>query len=139
MTSPIFIHIRRHRKRFCREHFVHWFQDKTDRTVQKYQMFDHSHKILIAVSGGKDSLCLWDALLRRGYEVEGLFIDLGIGGEDEFSNQSLSTIMTFLQKAHPTAVLHTVSIKETYGATIPELLKQDNRGKIKTLCTLVVL
>ena len=132
-----FINIRRHRQKLCREHFVHWLQDKTDRTVQKYSMFDHSHKILIAVSGGKDSLCLWDALLRRGYHVEGLFIDLGIG--ENFSSGSLETINAFLEEHHPDALLHTVDIKDKYGESIPELIARDNRGRIKAcaLCGLV--
>lgn len=132
-----FINIRRHRLKLCREHFVHWFQDKTDRTVQKYKMFDHTHKILIAVSGGKDSLCLWDALLRRGYEVDGLFIDLGIG--ENFSANSLSVIRKFLEQEHPEAKLHVVDLKNEYGESIPQLIERENRGRIKAcaLCGLV--
>ncbi len=36
--------------------------------------------MLVAVSGGKDSLALWDLLLQLGFEVDGLYIGLGIEG-----------------------------------------------------------
>ena len=34
--------------------------------------------MLVAVSGGKDSLALWHLLLKLGYDVDGLYIGLGI-------------------------------------------------------------
>jgi len=34
--------------------------------------------VLVAVSGGKDSLALWDVLLDDGYDTTGLYLDLGI-------------------------------------------------------------
>ena len=43
-------------------------------------MFTKEDRILVAVSGGKDSLALWDVLRRQGYQADGLYIDLGIDG-----------------------------------------------------------
>ncbi|MFN3599097.1 MAG: hypothetical protein ACK4VK_05100 [Aquificaceae bacterium] len=37
-------------------------------------MFDKKDKVLVAVSGGKDSLALWDALNRLGYKVDGALV-----------------------------------------------------------------
>ena len=34
--------------------------------------------MLVAVSGGKDSLALWDVLIDEGYRTTGLYLDLGI-------------------------------------------------------------
>ena len=34
-------------------------------------------RILVAVSGGKDSLALWDLLVELGYQADGLYISLG--------------------------------------------------------------
>ena len=34
--------------------------------------------MLVAVSGGKDSLALWDVLIETGYRTAGLYLDLGI-------------------------------------------------------------
>ncbi len=41
--------------------------------------------MLVAVSGGKDSLALWDILLDLGYPADGLYLGLGIG---EYSQSS---------------------------------------------------
>jgi tRNA(Ile)-lysidine synthase TilS/MesJ len=35
------------------------------RTIEKYRMFTHTDRVLVAVSGGKDSLSLWDILLNE--------------------------------------------------------------------------
>ena len=42
-------------------------------------------RVLVAVSGGKDSLALWDILLELGYEADGLYLGLGIG---DYSDES---------------------------------------------------
>src|SRR5262249_61326294 len=41
-------------------------------------MFTRDETVLVAVSGGKDSLALWDVLIDEGYRTTGLYLDLGI-------------------------------------------------------------
>jgi uncharacterized protein (TIGR00269 family) len=48
-------------------------------------MLGGSDRVLVAVSGGKDSLALWDLLLDLGYEATGFYLGLGIG---EYSDRS---------------------------------------------------
>ncbi len=50
-------------------------------------MISPGERVLVAVSGGKDSLALWDILLELGYEAHGLYIGLGIDGYSEPSGQ----------------------------------------------------
>ena len=52
------INMRQHRLRLCADHFVEWFVSMTQRTIEKYKMFTPTDKVLVAVSGGKDSLAL---------------------------------------------------------------------------------
>ncbi len=42
-------------------------------------MIGPQERVLVAVSGGKDSLALWDLLLELGYAADGLYLGLGIG------------------------------------------------------------
>ena len=49
-------------------------------------MLDGDDRVLVAVSGGKDSLAVWDILLELGYEADGLYVGLGIG---EYSDRGL--------------------------------------------------
>ena len=44
-------------------------------------------RVLVAVSGGKDSLAVWDILVELGYEADGLYVGLGIGEYSDVSGE----------------------------------------------------
>lgn len=46
-------------------------------------LFRRGERILVALSGGKDSLALMLELARQGHDVTGLFVDLGIPGSSD--------------------------------------------------------
>ena len=48
--------------------------------------------VLVAVSGGKDSLALWDVLIELGYKTTGLHLSLGIG---TYSDHSTAKTVAF--------------------------------------------
>lgn len=79
------VEVRRHRAAYCSPHFLEFFEAQVNRAITSQRMFRSGERILVAVSGGKDSLALWDILLRRGDDATGLHIDLGIG---DYSRQS---------------------------------------------------
>ncbi|HET9557945.1 MAG TPA: tRNA(Ile)-lysidine synthetase, partial [Actinomycetota bacterium] len=64
--------VRRHNAAFCRDCFFHYVGQQVTRAIAKYRMLGHTDRVLVAVSGGKDSLALWDLLLGLGYQVDGL-------------------------------------------------------------------
>ena len=82
------IYMRQHRLSLCADHFLDWLPDQTERSIRKYEMFSKCDRILVAVSGGKDSLALWDILQRLGYDTEGVYINLGIAGGIQYSSKS---------------------------------------------------
>ena len=51
-------------------------------------MFEPDDRLLVAVSGGKDSLALWDILIDLGYDATGFYLDLGIGSYSERSKDA---------------------------------------------------
>ena len=53
------VDVRRHNAAFCQEHFVVHIHNQVARTIKEFKMFDPDDRLLIAVSGGKDSLALW--------------------------------------------------------------------------------
>ena len=88
--GPAVIEIRRHNAAFCRDCFVRHVHEQVKRAIASYEMFAPRHHVLVAVSGGKDSLSLWDILIRLGYQADGLYIGLGIDegiGYSEVSHQ----------------------------------------------------
>jgi uncharacterized protein (TIGR00269 family) len=111
----------------------------TERTIAKYQMFLPDEKVLVAVSGGKDSLALWDVLLKLGFHAEGLYIGLGIDGGIGYSSASLEMCRQFVIQHHVDAILHVVDVGNKYGQDIPRLatIKQRGRGKPCSVCGLV--
>jgi uncharacterized protein (TIGR00269 family) len=119
--------MRHHKLALCGEHYGEWFIAQTDRAVEKYKMFSHGDRVLVAVSGGKDSLSLWDVLLRLHYHADGLYIGLGINDPMPYSDQSLERTRAFAAQ-YPGAALHVVDIQETYGKTIPQIARMKTRG-----------
>jgi len=91
------------------------------RAIAEYRMFSREDKILVCVSGGKDSLALWDILLSLGYECHGLHLDLGI---DAYSERSRMKAVEFAQKRGCT--LRVISMEEM-GIPVPKLAKKSRR------------
>jgi uncharacterized protein (TIGR00269 family) len=131
------INMRQHKLALCAAHFLDWVPEQVESAIRKYSMFTHQDQLLLAVSGGKDSLSLWDILLRLGYSADGLYIGLGIDGGVNYSNNSLEYARTFSQERN--LMLHVVDIQAEYGETIPELAMRTHRGHYKpcSVCGLI--
>jgi uncharacterized protein (TIGR00269 family) len=72
------LELRRHNAAFCREDFFAFFRRQVAEAIRKHRMFSRDEMVLVAVSGGKDSLALWDVLIEDGYRTTGVYLDLGI-------------------------------------------------------------
>ena len=81
------VHLRQHNSAFCRSCFVFFLQRQVERAIEKHGMFTRNDEVLVAVSGGKDSLALWDILLTLGFRATGLHLALGIGGYSRSSTE----------------------------------------------------
>lgn len=124
------INMRHHKLALCGEHYGQWFVAQTDRAIEKYKMLSRDERVLVAVSGGKDSLSLWDALLRLNYRADGLYIGLGINDPVPYSDQSLEKTRAFAAQ-HLESTLHVVDLAEAYGRTIPQIARAKVRGQGK--------
>lgn len=121
--------MRQHKLALCSHHFLEWIPNQTERFIKKYEMFTRYQEVLLAVSGGKDSLSLWDILINLGYSVDGLYINLGIGGEGGYSELSRQMCENFAGRRNQK--LHIVDIQKNYGETIPQIAQRTRRGKNK--------
>src|SRR6266404_9148956 len=72
------IELPRHNAAFCSPDFQEFFRKQVAEAIRKHKMFTTDEPVLVAVSGGKDSLALWDVLIETGYRTAGLYLDLGI-------------------------------------------------------------
>ena len=120
--GPAVMDIRRHNAAFCSEHFLSHFQNQVARTIKEFKMFGPDDRVLVAVSGGKDSLAVWDVLLDLGYDVTGFYLDLGIGS---YSARSKEAAVAFADKRAAKLIVR--SLEEEHGYTVPELSKLTGR------------
>ncbi len=115
-TGKAVIELPRHSSAFCKPHFLDYFTNQIKRAILRHEMFSRDDRILVAVSGGKDSLTLWHVLSRLGYSTAGLHIHLGIGA---YSDTSYHKSARF---AHDHGLeLVAVNLHERYGLGVPEI------------------
>jgi uncharacterized protein (TIGR00269 family) len=121
------VNMRQHKLALCKDHYLEWIPEQSERFIKKYEMFTHDDKILVAVSGGKDSLALWDILARLGYQADGLYIGLGIEEDIRYSSESKRLAQKFADER--SLKLHIVDVEQEYGQPIPVLSELTHRGK----------
>jgi uncharacterized protein (TIGR00269 family) len=85
--APALIDVRRHNAAFCGDCFVHHCQEQVRRAIDAFDMIRPGERVLMAVSGGKDSLGAWELLVELGYETDGLYLGLGIGDYSDASGR----------------------------------------------------
>lgn len=113
--EPAVLDVRRHNAAFCKPCFQHFCEEQVRRAIDHFDMFTKSDRMLVAVSGGKDSLAVWDLLHRLGYQVDGLYIGLGIG---DYSEDSAQFARDYAERVG--LKLIEISLPNDYGFDIPE-------------------
>jgi uncharacterized protein (TIGR00269 family) len=81
------VQLRAHNSAFCRPCYLLFFRRQVERAIAAEHMFTPEERLLVAVSGGKDSLALWDVLVDLGYDTTGLYLGLGIGAYSSRSHE----------------------------------------------------
>jgi uncharacterized protein (TIGR00269 family) len=112
--GPAVIDLRRHNANFCPEHFTKFCRDQVTKAIDDHGMIAPGERVLVAVSGGKDSLALWDLLLALGYDAEGMTIGLGIG---DYSEASTAAAVAFAESR--SLPLRRIDLRADYGYDIP--------------------
>ena len=124
------LELRRHNAAFCPPHFIEFFRKQVADAVHRYRMFSREEIIMVAVSGGKDSLALWDVLIEDGYRTAGLYLDLGIF---DYSKESRAKCEAFAAARGQT--LHVERVADAVGAPIP-VVQQATRRPTCSACGL---
>lgn len=129
------IDLPRHNAAFCKGCFNQFVHDQVARAIKLQKMFGKDDRILVAVSGGKDSLALWDILLKLGYKADALYVNLGIGG---YSEESYKKVTKFAEAvaAPYGAKLHLHQVEQEEGTGIKELAQLIHRPTCSTCGTI---
>ncbi|WP_440059358.1 TIGR00269 family protein [Thermogladius sp. 4427co] len=115
---------------YCRQHFTEYFEKKVKKTIRKYRMLGKRENIVVAVSGGKDSMALlyflWKLSKKNpGWSVSALIIDEGIKNYREYTIRNFLRVNEILKVPYRIA-----SFKEYFGMTLDEMVEE---GKKKGL------
>jgi tRNA-5-methyluridine54 2-sulfurtransferase len=112
----------------CKHHFVENVEKRIKKNIDKYHMFheDPDYKLLVAISGGKDSqvlLTIIKKLFPKYPITEALYVDLGIHS-NEYSKDSLRIAENLCKKLD--VPFNSVNVKKEYGISIDDIhdLKQ---------------
>ena len=120
--GPAVIDLPRHNAHFCAEHLLQLCRRQVIKAIEQFEMLRPGERVLVAVSGGKDSLALWDLLLELGYDVDGVYLGLGIG---EYSGDSGQYARAFA--AGRGVHLREIDLRHEHGYDIPTAARATRR------------
>jgi tRNA-5-methyluridine54 2-sulfurtransferase len=112
--GPAVIDLPRHNAHFCAEHLQQLCRRQMARAIDDFDMIQPDDRVLVAVSGGKDSLAVWDMLVEAGYRADGLYIGLGIG---EYSDESGGYARRFAEERG--LALRVIDLRDDFGYDVP--------------------
>ncbi len=121
----------------CHTHFLAYFEEKVEKTINKYQLLERSDVICVAASGGKDSLTvlyLTKKYIEKHQSPSKLFalaVDEGIKG---YRKTTLDDLKKFC-KEHK-ILLHIVKAKDEFGYTLDQAVPKIKEFEKKKPCNI---
>ncbi|MBI3622068.1 MAG: TIGR00269 family protein [Nitrospirae bacterium] len=122
-AAPVAIKLPRHHTALCAACFDRYVVDQVERAIKHYRMFRRDEPVLVAVSGGKDSLGLWDLLQRMGYQTTGVHVQQGIGG---YSGASEAKTRAFAEAKGLPLIVY--DLNKEYGGGVTAIAETSRRS-----------
>lgn len=115
--EDVFVKIRYMKKRYCKVHFAEFVESKVKNTIKKYKLINGKEKILVAVSGGKDSSALL-YIMKKIFpkNITPIHFNLGIDGFSKTSEDAVKKLCKSL-KLKPIVI----NLKNLIGFTISDI------------------
>lgn len=128
------IYLRASNLALCKKHFIERFDEITYEVIKKFKMFEKNEKILVACSGGKDSSSLAFFLKKLNFDIEGIYINLGIE-KDGYSQKSEEFVKKFSEKFN--IKIHIYDLKKEKGKGMDEILRDKKNYKPCSVCGII--
>lgn len=126
-SGPVIIHRKHSGQVLCKDCFIQRMQKKVLKDIRKYKLVSKGDKILLGLSGGKDSVMTMDILSNlqeRGIvELVAVTIDEGIAGYRAEGVEIATEIAREMNIQHKV-----VSFNEYLGVTLDEMMKNPHSG-----------
>lgn len=129
------VYVLQNNEQLCKQCFIKYFEKKVLKTMRTHKMIEKGDKIVVALSGGKDSMsCLYLVDLyakKQGIQVTALAVDEGI---EEYREVTLKDAKKFCN--YYKIPLKTISFKQMFGFTLDNFLKT-NKMNPCTACGII--
>lgn len=117
----------------CEECFIESIRRKAIKTIKKEKLLEKGDKVLVALSGGKDSVTLLDILdtfrKRNIIDICAVTVDEGIEG---YRNEGVEIA---IRHAERLGIEHkVVSFKDSFNITLDDMMKIPNHRGSCTYC-----
>ena len=134
-SQPAVYHRKISNETVCKDHYCSTIENKIRKTVRKYEMFNPKDKIVVGLSGGKDSLVLLYNVMKlqqrypKSPTVEAILIDEGISG---YRRESMEIAMQICKSWK--IPLHIISFEQGFGSSLDDIIPKLPNLKINA-CT----
>jgi uncharacterized protein (TIGR00269 family) len=111
------------------------FEQKVKQTIRKYNLLKKSDKVMVAISGGKDSMTVLYLLKKFGYNVSALHINLEMG---RWSEAHLNNIKKFCKELKVPLTVY--SVRKELGrsmCSIKSIVKSKAKLQDCTICGII--
>ena len=117
----------------CKDCFIESIEKKVIKTIRKEKLLDKGDKVLVALSGGKDSVTTLE-ILNSFREMN--IVDLCAVTVDEgIDNYRQDGVDIAIRHAERLGIEHKiVSLKDSYGITLDEIMKKPNHKGSCSYC-----
>ena len=117
----------------CKDCFIESIEKKAIKTIKKEKLLDKGDKVLVALSGGKDSVTTLEVLesfrKRNIIDICAVTVDEGI------ANYRQGGVDIAVRHAERLGIEHkVVSLKDEYGITLDEIMQRENHKGSCTYC-----
>lgn len=112
----------------CKDHFIKYIENKVHKTIKENNLIQKDDKLVIAASGGKDSLTVLHITHLIHKNIVVLAIDEGI---KDYREHTLETLKEFCKERN--LELHIYSYQKEFGQTLDSYLSK-NKIRPCTLC-----
>ncbi len=132
--SPVIIQKKASGQQLCKECFIESTKEKVLRDIRKYKLIEKGDKVLIALSGGKDSVMTMNILnilrQRNIIDIMAVTIDEGIKGYRE------EGVRIARENTDKLGINHRiVSFKHYFNKTLDKMMEEQEEGDSRHACT----
>lgn len=117
----------------CRDCFIESIEKKVIRTVKKENLLDKGDKVLVALSGGKDSVTTLEIL--NSFREMNVIDICAVTVDEGIANYRQDGVDIAVRHAERLGIEHkVVSLKEEYGISLDEIMQRPNHRGSCTYC-----